>query len=993
MMIEMGKGLMVFITLMLVSGIWLSGSGGELNLKEFVPHGPIYISSDAEFNASNGVSGGSGTQADPYIITNLEIDARGGSYGIYIEFTSAHFKIINCKIYNATRGTGAPYGCGIALNSVTNGTVESCRVSENRYSGIWVRNSYNVVLRGNLISNNTQNGITVANSPGVIVENNSLLANRDAGILLQDSEAVILRNNSLMLNDIQITGDTASYWDSHVIENNTVNRAPAVYLSRQSNIVVNSECGQIIIANSTNINITGVPIFQASVALQVGFSEGILILNCTLESNWLYGVYIYGSSQIEIIGCTIYDNQRHGIFAEKSEGIQIRQCLVSENIENGIHFLETRNSLIAENSIANNRGYGVYLTFGSTSNEIHHNDFIGNHGATAKYDANHTQSYDSTGGNTWCPNNYGNYWSDWAAPDADGNFVVDAPYILDGAAGVTDMFPLRTEHHQIWIYHTPVKYVEENSQIKVNAGVRTVVPVSKVELKYIPLQGSQETAIQMVLISGNSTDGTYEGTIPAQVGTGYLKYYIEANASDSGMRTPAYICIVGELPMNVNLSLSQNQIGPGETTTVTVRVSDAGTHAMLAGAEVSLECVNLSGTFDNPTGYTDTNGIFVANFTAAWNSPTSTGKIITNVRATGYKPSTAEIFLTISSSIRPPSAPTGLTATPGDREVLLRWQPPADDGGSPIIAYTVYWGPQSGSYSNNQDVGNVLTYMVEGLTNGQTYYFAVSAKNAIGEGQKSNEVSATPSSNQQLYNLSVSITLSQIQIISGNFTNVTVTVKNESSGEFVANALVRLGVEDVPGVFETQTGYTNEHGMFTTKFIAGEVSANITGKILANVSAPGYNPAMAQKSITVYPPGTFLHTLSVEISVSSGEVNAGETIILTVTVRDENNKPVSGANVTIEVMPLVCVLDSTTKTTGNGGYATFSLTANSDIEKDTVVIVKVRAGKEGYGECEKTTQISVKKKWETRPTPGFEFLLLSAAFGAGMLWQKRKQRR
>ncbi|MGC8912671.1 MAG: fibronectin type III domain-containing protein [Thermoplasmata archaeon] len=91
-----------------------------------------------------------------------------------------------------------------------------------------------------------------------------------------------------------------------------------------------------------------------------------------------------------------------------------------------------------------------------------------------------------------------------------------------------------------------------------------------------------------------------------------------------------------------------------------------------------------------------------------------------------------------------PSAPQHLVALPGNSSVTLTWQPPASDGGSAITAYKVYWGTSAGNYTNNVTVGNITSYTIPNLTSGQTYYFAVSAINAAGEGAKSNEVSATP---------------------------------------------------------------------------------------------------------------------------------------------------------------------------------------------------------------------------------------------------------
>ncbi|MGB9636369.1 MAG: fibronectin type III domain-containing protein, partial [Thermoplasmata archaeon] len=88
--------------------------------------------------------------------------------------------------------------------------------------------------------------------------------------------------------------------------------------------------------------------------------------------------------------------------------------------------------------------------------------------------------------------------------------------------------------------------------------------------------------------------------------------------------------------------------------------------------------------------------------------------------------------------------PRNLRATPGDECVTLTWETPTDDGGFPITGYKIYWGTSAGNYTNNVTVGNITTYTITNLTNGQTYYFAVSAIDAAGESAKSNEVSATP---------------------------------------------------------------------------------------------------------------------------------------------------------------------------------------------------------------------------------------------------------
>jgi hypothetical protein len=81
--------------------------------------------------------------------------------------------------------------------------------------------------------------------------------------------------------------------------------------------------------------------------------------------------------------------------------------------------------------------------------------------------------------------------------------------------------------------------------------------------------------------------------------------------------------------------------------------------------------------------------------------------------------------------------------------VTLGWSAPSDDGGSAITEYKIYRGTSSGGESYLTSVSVPTTYYKDtAVTNGQTYYYQVSAVNSVGEGEKSNEKSAAPASKQ-----------------------------------------------------------------------------------------------------------------------------------------------------------------------------------------------------------------------------------------------------
>jgi len=95
--------------------------------------------------------------------------------------------------------------------------------------------------------------------------------------------------------------------------------------------------------------------------------------------------------------------------------------------------------------------------------------------------------------------------------------------------------------------------------------------------------------------------------------------------------------------------------------------------------------------------------------------------------------------LSISVAVPPLGAPVGLAATPGDAQVTLSWQPPADTSGPTITSYTVTADPGGATCTTA-----ALTCTITGLTNGSTYGFTVVAQRAEGSGTVSNTVSGTP---------------------------------------------------------------------------------------------------------------------------------------------------------------------------------------------------------------------------------------------------------
>ncbi|NQT84096.1 hypothetical protein HQ563_13805, partial [bacterium] len=109
----------------------------------------------------------------------------------------------------------------------------------------------------------------------------------------------------------------------------------------------------------------------------------------------------------------------------------------------------------------------------------------------------------------------------------------------------------------------------------------------------------------------------------------------------------------------------------------------------------------------------------------------------------------------------PPSAPTGLVATPGNGKVTLDWD---DNPESDLDGYNVYRRTASGSYDFEAPLTTVADSadVDNSVANGTTYYYVVTAVDEAeppNESEISNEASAIPSESQTVHVKSIAMAL------------------------------------------------------------------------------------------------------------------------------------------------------------------------------------------------------------------------------------------
>ena len=156
----------------------------------------------------------------------------------------------------------------------------------------------------------------------------------------------------------------------------------------------------------------------------------------------------------------------------------------------------------------------------------------------------------------------------------------------------------------------------------------------------------------------------------------------------------------------------------------TVVTPGNGNSADLFGANVSL-----------PDSSIDPNGGVSVSVTMAGNPTPFVGKFV-NILGAGYSPLTgygflnAEVAITQSVALTAPDGPIVGTVVAGNAQISVPFTPPAANGGSVVIDYTVTCGTVS-------VVGMSSPVVVTGLANGTAYTCTAVARNAIGTSARS----------------------------------------------------------------------------------------------------------------------------------------------------------------------------------------------------------------------------------------------------------------
>ena len=235
-------------------------------------------------------------------------------------------------------------------------------------------------------------------------------------------------------------------------------------------------------------------------------------------------------------------------------------------------------------------------------------------------------------------------------------------------------------------------------------------------------------------------------------------------------------------------------------------------------------------------------GVSTAAFTdATAGNGTTYFYVVSAVNAAGESANSSEASAT-PGCVAPP-APTGLSATPGNAQVVLSWNPASGAGSYNVVRSTSSSGPFS--YIAQGVTGT--TYTDATAVNGTTYFYAVAGVNACGEGAFSAYASATPSAPASTSMHVNSLVASTVAAGKGRKAGVVEIIVVDNLGNPVAGATVtgtftgaftgtKSGVTDAAGrVVINADGSAPNPGKFTF-CVSGITHATLTYNPGGNVT-------------------------------------------------------------------------------------------------------------------------------------------------------------
>ncbi len=771
------------------------------NAQSLTHHDPIYIFGDRGFTLANGVVNGDGTTLNPYVIAGWDINSTAGSVqgsAIQITNTHAYFIIRDNYIHTPPSTTQTT---GVYIENSPNGIVANVQVT-GPYFGISVSTSPSSIIENNNVWNTTV-GISLASGSSYSLASNNLVRNStQTGMFISGIDRTTIIGNTITCVGVTCTGfsitATNSIFDGNSAANGrsclgvTLPLIPLCYGYRiisttdsvfRNNTILNNAFGfivnggdyrNIIEGNHATGNQYGIGLEGTST-----FQNGNNTLSENILTDNLYGIYSTQGVQNKI-----YDNY-------------LNNTVLNANSDNPLNSWNTTKTLgrnILGGPFLGGNFYSDYHGTDPDGDGIGDTPY-GNTGTLSNVDAlplmfaqpGVVHDIAVTGLTVQPPGGL-----------TGTSFTITVSLSNIGSTGET--FPVNAYYNQTLIGTRTITNLQAQTQTTatISWDTSTVAPGNySITAKVPPVLGENNTA-------NNNSPPTLVELKPhthdiAALGVTAQPVSVKIGATITFTITIANLGNDTET-FNVNLFANQTLIGtknipslpPTFQTSTTMKWEttgfQAGNYSIIAkvppvngetniannNSPAIIVRLNLDkppvAVFTSSANSTTVRSSVMFNATASYdpdgnlvsyswnfgdNSALVTGRLQTHsyslagtyrvilvVTDDNGKMTNSTRVITVSAF--PPSPPLGLKVSYANGTIVLSWNPPSDDGGAAITAYRIYRGVNPTNLRPIRTITwTVTSYTDDLVSNGQVYYYNVTAVNSGGESLPSNQQNFT----------------------------------------------------------------------------------------------------------------------------------------------------------------------------------------------------------------------------------------------------------
>ncbi len=225
--------------------------------------------------------------------------------------------------------------------------------------------------RGGTIANNTivenGRGVFLGAVNRISILNNTIQRNIGDGVVLSYAREVTMVGNALGSGGVRISGDRLAHYQHALAPSNTVNGDPVRYVRDLADITVADPAGQVILVNTTRVQVTGLDLSNTTTGLLMAYTADSTVANNEIRDNRNFGTSVIGGTGHIIANNTIKNNGQKGLIGTAVDAMSIVNNTIISSPD-GVELQDSHRTEISGNEITNNGFRGIFLLRGTMIN-------------------------------------------------------------------------------------------------------------------------------------------------------------------------------------------------------------------------------------------------------------------------------------------------------------------------------------------------------------------------------------------------------------------------------------------------------------------------------------------------------------------------------------------------------------------------------------------------------------------------------------------------